>query len=110
MKSFPQLKWRYHEWISYTDGSGNHAAEPDLFAPLPSGGIVCVEVKLTGGEYGRDQLLGLYAPLLSHLYDQPIYCLQLCKTLTAETPGPFRTLDSFLEAPEEYATYHWIGR
>lgn len=108
-KQFPSIKWRYHEWIEYLDGSGKHAAEPDLFAVVDEA-VLLIEFKLTGSAYGKAQCLGLYAPLLRHIFSLPVYSLQICKSLTAETPGPFQDLAAFINQPGEYATWHWIGR
>lgn len=109
-KWWPSIHWQYHAWIDYEDVTGRHAAEPDLFGITPDGSVLLLEIKLTGGTYGRDQCLNLYAPLLAHLFARPIRSLQVCKSLTPQTPGPFLTLDEMLESDVEYATWQWLGR
>lgn len=101
---------QYHEWIDFEDANGRGGAEPEAFAVLPNE-VVLVEVKLTGCRYAHEQLGGLYAPLLSHIYRRPVRGLQICKAITADTPGPFvDSAEAFLTSSLSLATWHWPGR
>lgn len=105
---FPTLGLRFHEWISYEDHGHQRAAEPDCFAALADW-VLLLEFKLTGSRYGYNQCLGLYVPLLTILFNKPVYSLQVCKNLTPETPGPFvYSVEDFLADPQPYATLQWL--
>lgn len=72
--------------------------------------MILVECKLTGSEYGKLTMDWLYVPLLKHLFGNlPVFCLQVCKNLAPNTPGPFVTgPEQFLDRGYEYATWHWM--
>lgn len=86
-----KAKWpsiHYHQWIEYADANGSGRCEPEAYVVFPDR-IVLFECKLTGCALGRTQMEHLYAPLLAHIYARPVVCVQLCKSLTSATPGPF---------------------
>lgn len=97
----------YHQWIEYWDSSGQHWCEPEFFAILPTE-VLLVECKRTGCNYGVQQMEGLYAPLLAHLFLRPVRCLQVCKIVTRDTPGPYvDDLAAFINSSLPRATWHW---
>lgn len=101
---------RYHEWIEFLDESGRHYAEPEAFILFDSR-LFLIEVKLTGGPLGREQMEGLYAPLLSFIHGRPVHSLLVCRNRTVDTPGPFFSgPEEFLASGESFGTWHWLGR
>jgi len=105
---FPAATFHYHQWIEYNDASGHHFCEPELFVVLDDQ-IILFEVKLTGGEMGKRQLEGLYAPLLSFIFHRPVRCCLVCKWTTPDTPGPFfQTPDDFILSRADFGTWHWL--
>ena len=105
---YPNLPFQFHRWISYEDRSRMHGAEPDGFAVWPDW-VLLVEFKLTGCAYGKAQMENLYAPLLRILFpNRPIRCLQICKNLSPDTPGPFQAIETFLDSSAPYATWNWL--
>ena len=80
-------------WIMFSDQNGVGWAQPDAFI-LMDDQILLFECKLTQTETAHPQLLSLYLPLLRHIYNRPILCLQVCKNLR-QIPK------KFVESPRE---------
>jgi hypothetical protein len=110
MRELPNLNLYYHQWIEYVDASGRHHCEPEVFAVLPNE-VLLAEVKLTGNTYAVEQMSGLYAPLLSHLFQRPVRCLQICHSVSPHTPGPFVDGPAqFLATKLPQGTWQFLGR
>lgn len=71
---------RPNQWVQFEDANGPGQCEPDAFLVTPEE-VLIFEVKLTACRYGFEQLEGLYAPLLGHLFKRPVRCLQIAKAL-----------------------------
>lgn len=107
-------KWpgllHYHQWINYqeTRGDDHHWCEPDLFL-VARDAILLIEIKLSATPEAFLQMAGLYAPLLSHLYEgRPVRQLQVCKYINAECPGPrFESPEAFISSSSVWGTWNW---
>lgn len=108
-RRFPGAPLNYHQWIEYNDGEGNHGyCEPEVYIVLKEC-VLLFEMKLTGGEGGRQQMEEYYAPLLRMIYQRPVRCLLICKWVTPDTPGPFfATPESFIGGDAPFGTWHWL--
>lgn len=96
----------YHQWILFRDARGDGRCEPEAFV-VGEREVLLYEVKLTGCRYGYEQLVGLYAPLLAHVYSLPVRSLQICRAVHADTPGPFvEDLNEFVNGSAPYAVLH----
>lgn len=71
--------------------------------------VILFECKLTGGVAGRDQGVGLYAPLLHALLGKPVRVLMICRHVAPDTPGPFvESIEAFINSDLEFATWHYL--
>lgn len=96
----------YHQWLAFEDAVGPGRCEPEAFLIRPTE-VLLFEVKLTGCRYGHEQLQELYTPLLAHLYKRPVRCLQICRAVHAETPGPMMDdLSTFINGDATIGTLH----
>lgn len=103
---FPPGDLRYHLWIEYLDDNGLSWAEPEAVVIRPTE-LILFEVKLTGCQYGLEQMRDLYAPLLSSIFLRPVRGLQVCRAVCRSTPGPYiDSVDDFIEDGPQWATYH----
>lgn len=71
---------RLGQWIVFSDDFGVSHAQPDIYL-LTTKLVLLMECKLTQSDAAEDQMRLLYVPLLKHLYDMPVVCLQICKNL-----------------------------
>lgn len=103
--------FNYHQWFSFqrTVHDKVEYCEPEMFL-LFKEFILLLECKRTGRNYGRDQMLHFYAPILSKAYSRPVRSLLICKNVNPGTPKPFiPSLESFLRSELEFATWHNLG-
>lgn len=68
------------QWIVFADHLGLSHAQPDIYLLTPKL-VLLMECKLTQSDGAEDQMKLLYVPLLKHLYELPVVCLQVCKNL-----------------------------
>lgn len=97
----------YNPWIGFTDSTGTHYCQPDIYIVLP-GYVLLLEVKLTQTENAEVQLLDLYAPLLEHIYSRPVVTVQVCKNLRYKPKFEIQALRE-ARLPGIPYTYHCIG-
>lgn len=108
----------YHQWINFlaevTEPRESVSrlktgyAEPEGWIERESE-VILFECKLTGGCAGRDQGMGLYAPLLGHLLGKPVRVLLICRHITGDTPGPFiDSIEQFISSDLPFATWHYL--
>lgn len=71
---------RLGQWIMFADREGISYAQPDAYLITPTLALL-MECKLTQSDSAEAQMQSLYLPLLQHLYELPIVCLQVCKNL-----------------------------
>jgi len=96
-------------WFQFHDTKiGRGYAHPDGFIQFKTRTLL-VEMKLTGGPHGKQQMEGLYKPILEHVFGLPVKCLLICKWITADTPGPiFNSIEAFLASEESFGTLQWL--
>lgn len=97
----------YNEWLGFTDATGSHYCQPDIYVELPSY-ILLLEVKLTQTDSAAYQLAGLYRPLLEALYSKPVVMVQVCKNLRYPPKYEIHALRE-AKKPGQIYTYHFIG-
>ncbi len=85
--------WQHGLWFKFCDEGGVGYCQPDFIRVLPTT-VVVLECKLTDVMEAKGQLLGLYLPVMRHLYSRPARGIIVAKHLT---PGSTRVVDS-LEA------------
>jgi hypothetical protein len=110
---------RHGDWFNYADDKGLGYCQPDLWWKEPAVGnaiarIVVVEVKLTWTLAASRAILGLYAPVLSHIHQLPVHGIIICKNLTPLTPrgAIFGDLREALAhtGPRTPTICHWPGK
>jgi hypothetical protein len=110
-QEWPEVDFNYHKWFSFRrelDGK-TEFCEPEMFLVFQDF-ILLLECKRTGCKYGMEQMRDFYAPILRHVYKRPVRCLQICKHVSVETPGPWVSgLREFLTTTYPYATWHNLG-
>lgn len=74
------------QWLEFYDANGRGYAQPDHYI-IMSGKIVLIECKLTATIKAYYQMTDLYRPLLRHIYDLPVTCVQICKVLRRDLPS-----------------------
>lgn len=67
-------------WLAYRDRNGVGYAQPDLVL-VQEGKALLMECKLSQTDQAKEQMLDLYAPLLTQLLGVTILCLQVCRNL-----------------------------
>lgn len=97
----------YNEWLGFTDSTGTHFCQPDIYIHLDSY-ILLLEVKLTQTDQAAYQLGGLYRPLLEMLYNKPVVMVQICKNLRFPPRNEIKALRE-AKHPGIIYTYHYIG-
>ena len=100
----------HDHWFQFHDKEiGRGYAHPDGYIKFGDR-ILLMEMKLTGGPHGKEQMEHLYEPLLRFIYGLPVQCLLICKCITADTPGPvFHSVEEFLASGESFGTVQWLG-
>lgn len=71
------------QWLRFFDASGEGFAQPDVFILRPLD-VLLFECKLSQKASAWDQMRFLYVPLLEHLFQLPITCVQVCKNLRCD--------------------------
>ena len=98
---------RLGQWIVFSDDFGVSHAQPDAYL-LTTHLVLLMECKLTQSDAAEDQMRLLYVPLLKHLYELPVVCLQVCKNLRyipqRLVDGPEALLD---KARSKMHTWHF---
>ena len=88
---------RLSQWFLFSDSNGIGWAQTDAYLLTNDNRILLLEAKLTQTDSANPQLLSLYLPLLRHIYERPILCLQVCRNLRYLPPklvdGPQELLD-----------------
>ncbi len=104
------LPFIHSQWFEFLDAKlGRGFAETDYILER-DGEVILLEVKLTGGAYGKLQMLWLYKPILEVVYRKPVRCLLVCRNPTQGCPEPFvDSVEAFLAGELELATWHWMG-
>jgi len=97
------------QWILFSDSKGTNWAQPDLYLVMEKS-ILLVECKLTQSDEAVPQLLSLYLPLLRHIYNMPIVCLQVCHNLRY-VPKKFVSgpLELIANPGPGVHTWHYVG-
>ena len=81
------------QWILFADENGVGWAQPDAYL-ITGQRILLMEMKLTQTDTATPQLLSLYLPLIRHIFNAPIVCLQVCRNLRYVPK-------KFVESPQE---------
>jgi hypothetical protein len=99
------------QWFDFLDAAGPGCCCPDVLL-LAKRATVCIEVKLTDCDEGREQLSLLYAPILRWIYQKPVLLVLVVKHLTPRSTLVVEDLRSALRLAESGAipTLHWLGR
>jgi hypothetical protein len=98
---------RAGQWIRFYDAHGPGWAQPDFFIVAPSC-VLVYECKLTEYEATDQELLGLYAPLLAHIYQRPIVRVGVFKHLRNPPIRPIADPLAPLALPRElFHTWHY---
>ena len=97
----------YNQWIAFTDSTGSHYCQPDLYIVLPSY-VLLLEVKLTQTESAEGQMSELYKPVLEALYSRPVVMVQICKNLRYPPRAEISALHQACSSTRFY-TYHCLG-
>jgi hypothetical protein len=103
------LPFTFHQWIKFHETNGDQGyAEPEGWFELADE-IILVECKLTGVQYGHEQMLHTYKPLLEWHFKKPVRCLMICRGVLPNTPGPFvDSIEDFIQSGLPLATWHFL--
>ncbi len=97
------------QWILFADSNGIGWAQPDAYI-LMRERLLLLEAKLTQTDSAVPQLLSLYRPLLSKIYNLPILCIQVCHNLRYVPKKLVESPQEVLENPGPGVfTWHFIG-
>lgn len=98
------------QWILFSDANGIGRAQPDLFIVWPEL-ILLVEVKLTQTDAASDQLLGLYYPLLNHIFGgRRVVLVQACHNLRVRPRRRVAHPAELVASPRRGVwTWHYLG-
>jgi hypothetical protein len=100
----------HNQWFKFFDENGQGFCCPDVILDLPEG-LFVLECKLTDTEYAKSQLLGLYLPIVSHVFGQPACGIVVTKHVGRKSYGITDSLaDAITLAAKTIPTLHWLGR
>lgn len=94
-----------HQWFHFKDANGYGCCQTDYYI-ICNGFIVLLECKLTQSDYADDQMAKLYKPILEHIYEVPVVCLQVCKNMRRHPERSVRDVKQLMDAPF-YGVYTW---
>jgi hypothetical protein len=94
------------QWLVFKDMNGIGYAQPDFFLILDDM-VVLFEAKLTQRADIAEQMLGLYLPLLTKIYNRPICCIQVFKNLINSEPGKMLKHPVELIKEPRKGIFHW---
>lgn len=98
------------QWYSFTDANGHGYAQSDILLIQPEQ-VLLVECKLTQSRDAIPQLLGLYLPLVKHIWQRPVLCVQCCHNLVKPTRRMISHPRELLEKPRiGVFTWHFLGK
>jgi hypothetical protein len=105
-KAFPDAN--HGQWFQYVDENGIGYCQPDLF--LLTDPIWVLEVKLTDVAEARSQLLGLYFPVLRHVFQREVRGAVVVKHVSKVSLGS-QIVENFDQASKlpDIPVIHWRG-
>ena len=93
------------QWLAFCDSAGRCFAQPDQFI-VQEDRIWLFECKLTHNGEARLQLENLYMPLLEHIFDREVYCVQVFKNLRSKNPPRlYYSLNDILKDEPKFSTW-----
>lgn len=93
------------QWFSYEDDNGRSICQTDYYL-LCDGFILLLECKLTQTDSAIAQMAKLYKPILEHIYEVPVICVQVCKNLRYRPPNAIRDIKQLIDDPR-YGIHTW---
>jgi len=97
--------WLHGQWFKFCDEGGIGYCQPDFLRVTPTV-VLVMECKLTDVMEAKAQLLGLYLPVMRHLFGRPARGVIVARNLTPESTNVVGTLENAL-ASSHLPTLHW---
>lgn len=98
--------WLHGQWFKFCDEGGIGYCQPD-FIKVTAFEVIVLECKLTDVMEAKAQLLGLYLPVMRHLFGRPARGIVVARNLTPESTNVVGTLLDALAEREHMPTLHW---
>lgn len=104
----PSVRLHANQWLFFSDVFGPGYAQPDVYFIL-SNKVILFECKLTEKLSGHEQLKGLYAPLLEHIYSRPVTKVLVCRGLKLRYREEVEDLAGVLaSSSKNVLTWQWL--
>lgn len=104
-QALPQ-DWLHGQWFKFCDEGGIGYCQPDFIKVTPTV-VLVMECKLTDVMEAKAQLLGLYLPVIRHVFCRPARGIVVARNLTPESTNVVGTLLDALAEQEHMPTLHW---
>jgi hypothetical protein len=98
--------WLHGQWFKFCDEGGVGYCQPD-FIRVTATMVFVLECKLTDVMEAKGQLLGLYLPVLRHVFGRPVRGIVVARTLTPESTNVVASLGEAENAAASLPTLHW---
>jgi len=94
------------QWFRFEDENGRGYCQTDYYI-ICAGFIVLLECKLTQTQMAEGQMTELYVPILKHIYECPIICVQVFKNVRHKISNRLSDISILTEEPNHPKTGVW---
>lgn len=97
-----------NQWFRFVDKNGKGFCQTDHYL-ICGDFIILIECKLTQNKFAKNQMLKLYKPVLEHIYEVPIICVQVFKNVRAKMTNRIADISDLMTNPvPNIYSWHYI--